>query len=160
MLALTLAMSLAAAPQKLDWKDFWNVSGVTRDDKKEDVIKKWGAPTEDRGKTLRWKEGPTVDFREDGATQLDFSALWSMKFVAAHKSPPLELLDMPCDAAAKRLAFAKKIESYTSCKHYDASGWLLDVTMMCTQGKVTTLVVVWVPVPELKTMKPLPADHC
>jgi hypothetical protein len=65
-----------------------------------------------------------------------------------------------CAEAAKRLAFTDKIEQYTTCKHYDASGWLLDVTLMCTGGEVSTLVIVWLAVPELKTMKDLPPDHC
>ncbi|HOX44332.1 MAG TPA: hypothetical protein PK668_12085 [Myxococcota bacterium] len=175
---LVLALCAAAAPAldaadrtrgapgaKLTWQDFWTIAQVGREDGKADILRKWGPPDEESssaggGTTLRYKDGPSVDLRSDGATQLDFMALASKKFVAAHPGGPLALLGMPCAAAAQRLAFTDRIEGYTSCKHYDRSGWLLDVTMMCTGGEVSTLVVVWLAVPELKTMEALPPDHC
>lgn len=162
---LILAATLGADPEaKLKWEDFWTLAGVGRTATRDSIVGKRGRPDEERkapsgDTTLRYKTGPTVTLRSDGAVQLDFG-LFAKPFVTQHPSPPLALLDLPCAEAAKKLAFTKKIESYTTCKHYDASGYLLDVTLMCSGGRVSTLVVVWLPVPELKTMKPLPADHC
>ena len=65
---------------------------------------------------------------------------------------------MPCAEAATHLAFAPKVESYTTCKHYDANGWMIDVTMMC-QDKVSSLVVVWYPLGDTGGAQ-MPPDHC
>ena len=160
---LGLALVLAAAPAQLDWKDFWAIAGVARDDKQQAIIEKWGQPDEIKergGVTLRYRSGPSVILREDGATQLDFASYSAKKFIAEHPSPVLELVDLPCHHAARRLKFAKAVGGYTSCKQYECSGWFLDVTLMCSNGRISTLVVVWLPVPELKTMEPLPPDHC
>jgi hypothetical protein len=159
MLALALSVSLAAAPQKLDWKDFWEIAGVTRDDTREDIIRKWGEPKERTATRLVFEGGPWVDFLDMPATMLNFHNTDSRDFIDKHRSRQLDLLGLPCAEVVKRLAFAKKIDSYTTCKHYDRSGWVLDVTMMCT-NRLNTLVVVWVPAPSLKTAAKLPPDHC
>ena len=86
----------------------------------------------------------------------------STKLRAEKKSAPLELIDTPCDAAAKRLTFLKsgKLEASTTCKHYDGSGYSMEVTVVCSEGKVSSLTVLWTPMPELKATKSLPPDEC
>jgi len=165
MLALTLALALHAAPppgKKLDWKDFSEIAGVTRADTRQTIVKKWGEPDVDRGRIVGWKDGVLVDFRPDGSTQLDFTAEGTKAFRAEKKSAPLELVDTPCDAAAKRLVFLKggKLEGSKTCKHYDAAGYSMDVTFVCAGGKVSSLSIVWTPMPELKATKSLPPDEC
>jgi hypothetical protein len=121
---------------------------------------KWGAPkseSSEEGTTLRYNS-VSVTFGTDKTVMLDFTAYGDVDhaFVAAHPSPPLALLGLSCDEAAKHLAFTDAVEGYTTCKHYDANGYLVDVTLMCTQ-KVSSLVVVWTPLPP--GIEPI-ADHC
>jgi len=80
----------------------------------------------------------------------------------AHPGGPTQLLGMTCSAAAQQLAFTSKITRYTTCKHYDKTGWMIDVTMMC-QANVDSLVIVWYPLlkdPTAPPPKDWPADHC
>jgi hypothetical protein len=149
-----------APGQKLGFKDFWEVAGVSRTDTPATVKAKWGAPKSvetDDDTTLRY-ENVSVTFRSDKTVMLDFTAFgeFDHAFVAAHPSAPLGLLGLSCDEAAKHLAFTDKVEGYTTCKHYDANGTLVDVTLMCTE-RVSTLVVVWTPIPP--DIEPIP-DHC
>ncbi|MBL8955181.1 MAG: hypothetical protein JNK82_30670 [Myxococcaceae bacterium] len=159
MLALTLAVALHAAPpaKKLDWKDLWDVAGVGRNDTRETVIKKWGPPDIDRGRIVGWKDGVLIEFRLDGATQLDFSAEGTKKFRADRKSALLDLVDQPCDAAKGRLPLQK---GAPGCKHYDPAGWTIEVKVLCFDGKLSNLTVVWTPMPEAKGQKQLPPDEC
>ncbi len=160
----------AAAPatlapgQKLAFGDFWTIAGVSRTDTPETVIQKWGKPDEtaqEDGTVLRYKHGPSITLRSDKAIQVDF-AVYSDEdraFGNAHPDAKLSLLGMTCDEAAKHLAFTDKIEDYTTCKHYDANGWLVDFTAMCGGGKMTSLVIVWYPLGDVAGQA-LPADHC
>lgn len=156
----TPAMTLAPG-RKLGFKDFWEIAGVSRTDTPATVKAKWGAPksvaTED-GTTLRYESVSVTFGGPYGSVMLDFTAYGEDEraFVAAHPSAPLALLGMSCEEAAKHLAFTDKIEAYTTCKHYDKNGYLVDVTFMCTET-VSSLVVMWTPLPP--DVEPV-ADHC
>jgi hypothetical protein len=150
---------------KLTFSDFWTIAGVTRTDTPETVVQKWGKPDEmgddgDGGKLLRYLHGPALTFRTDKAIQIDFALYGDELTVAkAHPDPKLALLGMPCDEAARHLAFTDTIEDYTTCKHYDTNGWLVDFTAMCSGGHMSSLVIVWYPLGDIGG-QPLPADHC
>ncbi len=88
---------------------------------------------------------------------IDFG-IGSEGFVAAHPDPATTLLGQSCDEAAKRLSFTDTVKDYLSCKHYEGD-WFLDVTLMC-HAKVSSLVVVWEPLPANIKNQPLPPDHC
>jgi hypothetical protein len=159
-LAKPSAPAVLSPDQKLGFADFWEVAGVSRTDTPASVKAKWGEPkstNEEDDTTLRY-DGASVTFGDDKSVLLDFTAYGESDhaFAAAHPSAPLALLGMTCDEAAKHLAFTDKVEEYTTCKHYDKSGYLVDVTMMCMQ-KVSSLVVVWTPIPP--GVAPI-ADHC
>jgi hypothetical protein len=169
-LAVLILVSTAAADpkpmklganQKLTFADFWEVGGITKSDTAESIKTKFGEPKQVShrdGTTLRYQP-VSISFRDDKAIQLDF-ALYTDEDRAAlpqFGGGPLALLGMTCDEAAKHLAFTKKVGSYTSCKHYDKNGTMLDITLMCTKT-VTGLTVVWVPIPsDVKVGTP---DHC
>ena len=169
LLPLLILVSTAAADpkpmklgpsQKLAFADFWEVGGLTRSDTPETVKKKWGEPKKvetGTDTTLRY-DGVSVYFRDDKSLQLDFAVYTDADRAALPKygGAPLALLGMTCDEAAKHLAFTKKVEGYTTCKHYDKNGTLVDVTLMCSKT-VSTLVIVWTPIP--KNIEPIP-DHC
>jgi hypothetical protein len=163
--AAPAAPAVLAPGQKLTFSDFWTIAGVTRADTLDTVQQKWGKPDDsgddgDGGKLLRYVHGPAITFRNDKAIQIDFALYGDeLTFAKTHPDAKLTLLGMPCDEAAKHLAFTDAIEDYTTCKHYDANGWMVDFTAMCTGGKVSTLVVVWVPLGDIAG-QPLPADHC
>jgi hypothetical protein len=151
-----------AAEKKLGFADFWTVAGATHDDTPQSLIAKWGKPAEERrgddGVTLQWADGPSVAFSATGimagGLMIDLHAgAWA----SAHPGPATSLFGLTCAAAAARLKFTKTVGGYTTCKHYDQSGWLLDVTLMCTLGKVSSVVVNFVPIPKGGQ---LPADHC
>ena len=160
-----LAASAGAAPKKWDYPDFWTIAGVTFTDSAETVIKKWGPPAQDRvvagDRELRYEHGPQVSFRSDGAIQIDYVAYSQTErdALAAHPDPKFQLLGMTCSQAVSQLAFAKKVTMYTTCKHYDANGWLVDVTLMCNK-QVNGLTIVWVPLGDHVDPKRLPASHC
>jgi hypothetical protein len=164
--AASATVAKATAPyafspgQKLGFADFWEVSGVSRTDTPESVKKKWGPPksTDEEGDTALRYDGASVTFGPDKSVMLDFTSYGDgdHAFAAAHPSAPLALLGLPCDEAAKHLAFTDAVESYTTCKHYDENGYLVDVTMMCSKT-VSSLVVVWTPLPS--DIEPI-ADHC
>ena len=81
-------------------------------------------------------------------------------FVKAHPDAATSLLGQTCAAAGARLGFFKgKVPGYLTCKHYDANGYFLDVTLMCTKT-VSTVVVVWEPLPPEIKAAALPKDHC
>ena len=156
----------AAPLGKLTFSDFWTLAGVTRTDTPETVIQKWGKPDQqgddgDGGQLVRYLHGPAITFRSDKAIQIDFAVYGDedLSFAKAHPDPKLSLLGMACDEAASHLAFTDKIEDYTTCKHYDPNGWLVDFTAMCARGKLTSLVVVWYPLGDIAG-QPLPPDHC
>lgn len=153
-----------APGEKLTFGDFWSIAGVTRTDTAATVIAKWGTPDEhaddgDGGDLIRYLHGPALTFRPDHAIQIDFAVYGDeLTFAKAHPDKKLALLGMTCAEAASHLAFTPAVEAYTTCKHYDANGWLVDVTLMC-QDKVDTLAVVWYPLGDVAGQK-LPEDHC
>ena len=55
--------------------------------------------------------------------------------------------------------FTKKIGTYTSCKHYERDS-MLDVTLLCTGGTVSSIAVVWLRFAPIPASKPLPPDGC
>lgn len=162
---MTIASASSAAPQKWDYADFWTIAGVTFTDSPETVIKKWGAADEDHvvagERTLRFKTAGNVSFRTDHAIQIDYVAYSKADrdALATHADPKFELLGMTCDQAASRLAFAKKVTMYTTCKHYDANGWMLDVTLTCNKT-VNGMTIVWYPLGKHVDPKQLPTSHC
>lgn len=160
------ASAATLAPgQKLAFSDFWTIAGVTRSDTPETVVQKWGKPDElgddgGGGTLVRYIHGPAITFRPDKAIQIDFALYGDeLTFAKTHPDPKLTLLGMPCDEAAKHLAFTDAIDEYTTCKHYDANGWLVDFTAMCSGGHMNSLVIVWYPLGDVAGQK-LPADHC
>lgn len=163
LLVLATATASAAPKKKLTFDDFWSVAGATRTDTAATLAKKWGKPTEDTvvagERTLRWKDGPTVTLRASGGMMIDMLLLGDA-FVKAHADPATSLLGQSCAAAGARLAFFKKgaVPGYLTCKHYDANGTFLDVTLMCSKT-VSSVVIVWEPMPPEVKASPLP-DHC
>ena len=153
-----------APGEKLRFADFWAIAGVTRADTAATVTQKWGTPDEHAGDgmggdELRYKQGPQVSFRGDQGIQIDFAMYGDeLAFAKAHPDKKLALLGMTCADAASHLGFTDKVEAYTTCKHYDANGWLVDVTLTCPD-KVTGLTVVWYPLGDVSGQK-LPEDHC
>ncbi|HEY4058971.1 MAG TPA: hypothetical protein VGM39_20290 [Kofleriaceae bacterium] len=157
--ALLVAASLAFVPsalaggnvatKKLDYPDFWSVAGITHDMDANATAKAWDAKIEKRsdGTNVQVDKGPSVLYRDDGGIQLmigEEDAAW----IAKHEDAATSLLGQTCKAAGARLVFYKKtVPSYLTCKRYDKSNWLLDVTLMCTGGKVSMLTVVWYPLP-------------
>ena len=162
-LLLLVASTASAAPKKLTFDDFWTVAGVTRTDTADTIAKKWGKPTEDTvvagERTLRFTDGPTVTLRASGGIMIDMLMLGDA-FVKAHPDAATSLLGQTCKAAGARLAFYKKgpVTGYLTCKHYDKNGYFIDVTLMCSKT-VSTVVVVWEPMPPEVKASPLP-DHC
>jgi hypothetical protein len=71
-------------------------------------------------------------------------------WVEKHRDGPLSIVGKTCAEAAEILDFTDKLGGYTTCKHYEAN-LLLDVTILCS-GKVTSVVVVWVPFDHSRTI--------
>ncbi len=164
LLVLMLAShTAAAAPKKLTFDDFWTVAGVSRTDTADTIAKKWGKPKADKlvagERTLRFADGPTVTLRASGGIMIDMLMLGDA-FVKAHRDAATSLLGQTCAVAGARLAFFKKgpVPGYLTCKHYDKNGFFIDVTLMCSKT-VSTVVVVWEPMPPEVKASPLP-DHC
>jgi hypothetical protein len=163
MLLLATATASAAPKKKLTFADFWTVAGVTRTDTAETIAKKWGKPKEDKvvagERTLRFTDGPSVTLRASGGIMIDMLMLGDA-FVKAHPDAATSLLGQTCAVAGARLAFYKKgpVPGYLTCKHYDKNGYFIDVTLMCSKT-VSTVVVVWEPMPPEVKASPLP-DHC
>jgi hypothetical protein len=161
LVLLAASWAVPAAAEPMSFADFWEVAGVTREDTAEDVLRKWGPAKKERrdgNTTLHFDGGPTVTFSADGNRLFDFMGGVTGPFVAKHPSRKLALLGKSCGEAAAELSFVRAIEGYTTCKHYE-KGWLLDVTLMCT-GRISTLVVMWVPLPPEIKAQPPPPDHC
>jgi hypothetical protein len=163
--AAMLAREAHAADKQLGFADFWTVAGATHADTPATLTAKWGKPEEEKrdadgGVMLRWSHGPSANFSATGlmagGLMIDLHSGMD-DWVATHPGPATSLLGLTCQAAAARLKFAKKVGGYTTCKHYEPNGWLLDVTIMCVLGHVSTVVVNWVPIPRSDR---LPADHC
>lgn len=163
-LLLLAVSSTAYAEKKLDYPDFWSFAGVTHDDTAETVLAKWGASTKDTkgpdGHTLTYDPGLSVELRDSGGIQITMSDR-ATAFAAAHPGPATNLLGQTCKQAGARLAFVKKpVPTYLTCKRYDKSNWVLDVTLMCSLGKVSMVVVVWEPLPKNLQMASIYGDHC
>lgn len=124
-------------------------------------MKKWGP----KAKLTKFAGDPQVEhpgggsilFRGDGGIQLTISDI-NRDLIAAFPDAATSLVGQTCKEAGARLAFYKKpVPNYLTCKKYDKSNWLLDVTLMCRE-RVSIVTIVWYPLP--KPDKPYNDAHC
>lgn len=138
-----------------------NIGGVRFGASLADVERKWGAPSSRAGDKLRYEQGPTVSVMTVGASfglMFDFGPL-AHPWVQARGKGPLSILGKPCEEAAKSLDFATSVGSYTTCKHYERSA-MVDITLLCPSGTVSTVAVVWLQYDPIPAESPLPPDEC
>jgi hypothetical protein len=151
--------------ERLTFDDFWEVVGITKGASPDDVIAALGEPEEPVNRELAGKEdlnlrypGVSVTLRASGGVQFTIRgdvAPWRARFPA---DDVLSLVDQPCEEAAARLTFMDEVGRYSSCKHY-TDEWFLDLTVMCRDA-ISTVMVVWEPLPPAIKAEPRPPDHC
>jgi hypothetical protein len=137
------------------------IAGVRAGATLADVEKAWGPPLKRGADRLAYKDGPSVKVMTVGVASglmIDV-APWAGPWVAAHADGPLSIWGKPCEEAAAALEFTRRIGRYTTCKHYERDS-MIDVTLMCTEGAVSSVAVVWMRFDPLPANKPLPPDEC
>lgn len=149
------------AKAKLGYKDFLEIAGLSAKTPTLAAAQKAWGPGKRAGDKVRYDKGPTVETFDSGV-MIDISTFagpWVEEHVNPDKPSPLSVFGKSCAEAAAMLDFTDKVGGYMTCKHYEPTLYL-DVTMMCIQDEVTTLVVVWVPFDPKDAVNPLPGDHC
>lgn len=153
--------SKQAEARRLGYKDFLTLAGLSARTPTLDAAQVAWGPGKRKGEQIRYENGPSVEVFDSGL-MIDigtFAGPWVEEHLDPNTVGPLSVYRKSCSEAANLLGFTDKVGAYMTCKHYEPN-LFLDVTMMCTQGEVTTLVVVWVPFDPKDAVSPLPADHC
>ncbi|MDI1450954.1 hypothetical protein [Polyangium sp. 6x1] len=146
-----------AKPKVFGFRDFLSIAGVRAGATLDDVEAAWGKG-ERRGDKLRYEDGPTVSVMPSGGLMIDIH-VGAEGWVKRHANGPLSIWGKTCEEAAAALDFTDVVGAYTTCKHYEKD-LFLDVTLMCSQGRVGTVAVVWYPFDPNDAVNPLPPDHC
>jgi len=147
----------AAKPKVFGFRDFLSIAGVRAGATLDDVEAAWGKGERTKDK-IRYKDGPTVSVMPSGGLMIDIH-LAAADWVKRYADGPLSIWGKTCEEAADALDFTDSVGGYTTCKHYEKD-LFLDVTLMCGQGRVNTVAVVWYPFDPDSAVNPLPPDHC
>ncbi|MDI3282564.1 hypothetical protein [Polyangium sp. 15x6] len=147
----------APTPKVFGYRDFLSIAGVRARATLDDVEAAWGKG-ERKSDKIRYKDGPTVSVMPSGGLMIDIH-LGAADWVKEHADGPLSIWGKTCEEAAAALDFTDSVGAYTTCKHYEKD-LFLDVTLMCSSGRVSTIAVVWYPFSPADAVNPLPPDHC
>jgi hypothetical protein len=146
-------------PRTLRFADFWTIAGVSRADSREEVVRKWGAVERSEPDRVFFQDGPSVTFLPGGRMMLRFPST-SGPFVEKHADAVLSLWRMSCSGAERRLPFRAQVRTYTVCRHFSPDAWFFDVSLTCSDGLISDLVVTWEHLPAALRSAPVPADRC
>ncbi|MDC0741678.1 hypothetical protein [Polyangium mundeleinium] len=147
----------ATKPKVFGFRDFLSIAGVRAGATLDDIEAAWGKGERTKDK-IRYKDGPTVSVMPSGGLMIDIH-LGAADWVKRYADGPLSIWGKTCEEAADALDFTDSVGGYTTCKHYEKD-LFLDVTLMCGQGRVNTVAVVWYPFDPGSAVNPLPQDQC